>query len=902
MNTRSELSKAFVVQAFFILIFMGAAIAAPPVLSPGVGQRFVPQELLVKFKPVVGVSEINALNKRHGTSVISTNPAAHLMRLRIHGNDRSVRQLISIYRKSGKVEYAEPNYIVQASVVPNDPDFSQLWALYNSGQTGGTPGADISALEAWDIQIGDGSVVVAVIDSGVDYTHQDLAANIWINPDEIPGNGIDDDGNGYIDDVRGWDFVGNDNEPLDDNSHGTHVAGTIAALGNNGIGVTGVNWNARIMPLRFLDADGRGSIYDAILALQYATAMGAKITNNSWGGSGFSQALEDAITEADAAGTLFVTAAANNGTNNDISPIYPASYDVANIIAVAATDHDQKLANFSNYGPSSVHLGAPGVNIFSTTPNDQYKHLSGTSMATPHVAGVAALLAAELPALAHVEIKQRLLDAVDPNPALKGKVITGGSLNAHRALLGYVPPASPPPSVIFKDSMENGTNGWTVSGSLWHQSNNRSVSPTTSWYYGIEEFFNYNTGGRNAGSIISPPIDLTGFVDATLSFSHFLDTEESSSYDKAFVGISMDGGITFTDIFTRVTSNGVYVEQSLNIAAFDGKVIQIRFSFDTVDGTLNNYEGWYVDDVMVTGQVAGPAANLSPTADAGLDQIVADADGNGVEFVTLNGLASFDPDGTIAGYEWRSGGTVLGVTDIVTAGFATGSHTVTLTVTDDMGATDSGDVVITVNANLPPVANAGLDQTVTDNDVDGVETVTLNGTGSFDSDGVIVSYEWKEGGTMLGSTASISGIFAVGSHTVTLTVTDNGGAVDTSTVLINVNAAPPPADSIIHVSNIDIALYKRGSKYVAKGVVSIVDAAGKTVPNVTVTGEWILNGVFFGQVNGTTSKKGVTSLNTGREILQPGDTLTITITNVFLDEFTYDSTQNVETSDVVVVP
>ncbi len=903
MSKRKTVSRVFVVQLFFILIFMGAAIAAPPLNIPNKGPQFVHDELIVKFKPGVSDREIDAINVSHGTSVLSVNPIARFMRLRIHGKGRSVQQLVKRYRGIKKVEYAEPNYIVHASLVPNDLDFLQLWGLDNTGQTGGTPEADISAPEAWDIQTGDSAVVVAVIDSGVDYNHQDLAANMWTNPGEIPGNGIDDDANGYIDDVRGWDFVSDDNDPFDDNSHGTHVAGTIAAVGNNEIGVVGVNWRARIMPLKFLDAYGNGTIADAVGAIQYATLMGARLTNNSWGGAGYSQALRDAITAADAAGTLFIAAAGNSGTNNDVSPFYPAGYDVPNIIAVAATDHNDNLAGFSNYGPSSVHLGAPGVSIFSTTPNDTYGYKNGTSMATPHVSGGAALLMAELPALTHLEIKERMLNAVDPVASLKGMVLTGGRLNANDALLGVVPPEPPAPTSVFEDDIESGTNGWTVSGgtSLWHQSSNRYVSPVTSWYYGIEGVFNYDTGGRNLGSITSPPIDLTGLTDAKLVFSHFLDTEESSRYDKALVRISNDGGITFTDVFTRLTTTGAFVQENLNIAAFDGDIIQIQFFFDTVDSVFNGHEGWYVDDVEVTGQVAVPPPNIAPTADAGLDQTVGDDDGDGTESVTVDGSGSFDPDGVIVAYEWKEGDTVLGTTAIITGSFAVGSHTVTLRVTDDGGATRLDDVIVTVNPNQPPTADAGPDQTVGDDDGDGTESVTVDGSGSFDPDGVIVAYEWKEGDIVLGTTAIITGSFAVGLHTLSLTVTDNGGATDTNTVLITVNAAPPSGPTI-HISNIDITLLKRGPRYNARGLVSIVDDTGMPIQGITVAGEWTLNGAFIMQASEETNKEGVANLDSGKVSTQSGDILTITIINVSKEGFTYDPTENVETSDWVKVP
>ena len=224
------------------------------------------------------------------------------------------------------------------------------------GQSGGTPDADIDAPETWSFQTG-AQVVIGVIDTGVDRTHPDLAANIWTNPGEIAGNGLDDDGNGYVDDVHGWDFVNGDNDPMDDHGHGTHCAGTIAGIGDNGIGVAGVCWSARIMALKFLDAGGYGTTSDAVLAVEYATANGARLTSNSWGRHGYSAALYDAIAAARDAGALFIAAAGNDGVNNDLSPHYPSSYDLSDIIAVAATDRNDGLANFSCYGAASVDVG-----------------------------------------------------------------------------------------------------------------------------------------------------------------------------------------------------------------------------------------------------------------------------------------------------------------------------------------------------------------------------------------------------------------------------------------------------------------------------------------------------------------------------------------------------------------
>ena len=340
------------------------------------------------------------------------------------------------------VRYAEPDYIVHALLSPNDPKYldGTLWGLHNTGQDSGTPDADIDAPEGWDTRTAAPNVVVGVIDTGVCYTHEDIAANMWVNPGEDGfdalgrskrTNGVDDDSNGFVDDVHGINAITLSGNPLDDQGHGSHCAGTIAGVGNNGKGVAGVAWNTKVMALKFLSASGSGSLSDAIVCINYAVAKNATLTSNSWGGGEYTQSLRDAIAAARDAGQLFIAAAANDGSNNDIQPVYPASYPVENIIAVAAYDRNDTLASFSNYGAGTVEIGAPGVAIYSLghTADNEYKTLSGTSMATPHVSGLAALATAEFPGSNAMGIKNRILRGGRPVPSLAGKTITGRSIN-----------------------------------------------------------------------------------------------------------------------------------------------------------------------------------------------------------------------------------------------------------------------------------------------------------------------------------------------------------------------------------------------------------------------------------------------------------------------------------------
>ena len=606
-------------------------------------QKYIPGQLIVKYKKEVLVKQDNEFLKKY--KIRSSEKIIKGFRLNTKANNamenRGVDRIhlvkleegadaidiIEKLKKNPKIEYVEQNGIVQTTeTIPNDPNFLELWGLHNIGQDGGTDDADIDAPEAWDILTGGSEVIIAVIDTGVDYNHPDLADNIWTNSGEIgtdsfgndkETNEIDDDKNGFIDDVYGWDFVNDDNNPMDGDNHGTHCSGTIGAVGDDGVGIAGVNWTTNIMPIRFLGPNG-GSWADAIASIEYATLMKADIMSNSWGGSSYSYGLYDAISAAGDAGILFVAAAGNNYSNSDQYPAYPASYDLDNIISVAATDRNDSKASFSNWGLTHVDLGAPGVNIYSTLRNGKYGTYSGTSMACPHVAGAAGLIKAQYPNLTSDGLKARLLSGVDIVSSMEGKTVSGGRLN----------------------------------------------------------------------------------------------------------------------VFNSLSSD-----------------------------------------------------NMSPVANAGGTQILSDADNSEAETVTLNGSGSYDPDGNIVSYQWfKSNSTVsltpIGTDDkIITHSFPVNSdYQVTLIVTDDNGATGTDTATIIINPNQLPVADAGPDQTIT---VDA--TVSFDGSDSSD-DGNIDSYDWNFGDeSEIASGPSVTHVYdTAGTYTVTLTVTDNGGATATDTVDITI--------------------------------------------------------------------------------------------------------------------
>lgn len=408
-----------------------------------------------------GLKIKQAVNAGEGVMLVERNALSSMQALGLDsrvsskGLDRAIRRAME---RSGRFEYVEPNFVYRLSehtrngfvnalrtvsslntdigggVIPNDPKFPELWGMQNIGQkdsggTVGVVGADIDAPAAWALGTGSKNVVVAIIDTGIDYTHPDLVDNMWSAPHPDPAVG------GVI---HGFNAINNSYDPMDDNDHGSHCAGTIGGVGNNGVGVTGVAWNVSLMGVKFLSGTGSGSLADAVKAIDFATDQGVDVMSNSWGGGGFSQALLDSITRANEKGIVFVAAAGNESSNNDEAASYPASYNVENVVSVAASTNTDSLASFSSYGKRTVHVSAPGHNIVSSTPRNTYQSFSGTSMATPHVSGAIALFKSQRGAgMSPVQIRSEVMNTSERLSALRKHVAMGGSrLNAYNLVAG----------------------------------------------------------------------------------------------------------------------------------------------------------------------------------------------------------------------------------------------------------------------------------------------------------------------------------------------------------------------------------------------------------------------------------------------------------------------------------
>jgi serine protease len=882
--------------------------------EPGIKkQKFKDGELLVRFKKGVTKEKAKEIHAKHGSEIIrSYSMPADLYHVKVKKNT-PLDEIIDTYTKDPDVLYAEPNFIYTIQTVPNDPSFGSLWGLNNTGRD-----SDINAPEAWDIVTGSPDTIVAVIDTGVDYKHQDLLDNIWVNPGEIPGNGIDDDGNGYIDDVHGINAITGKGDPMDDHYHGTHVSGTIAASGNNGIGVAGINWNARIIGCKFLDSDGYGNDGDAIECLNYLYDLKTRtnnpvdvvLSNNSWGNALYSQALADAIDAQRRAGILFIAAAGNYSMDNDFTPFYPCSYYLPNVVSVAASDSYDRLSDFTHYGAHSVHVAAPGEYIYSTFPNNQYEHLKGTSMATPHVSGLAALLKSQDLGRDWKTIRNLMLAGGQDNATSAGKTITGkriraadtggvGSLTCNNQVVGarlrpvastVTVPAGTSlglsylhincgiPNGDVTVAVSDGTqivlnddgHGFDqeaydgVYSAQWTPSTqgtytltfpgNDIVTVRAAWGYhqAVETTYNYRTmigastlnlGDDESVERISPfPIqfagDSEGFTSLHISSNGHINFTKPNP--KAFVmplptawfqtlvaplWDDLDpasGGMVLWNVL-GVSPNRELVVEWYNVPHYGtdctGSVnFQVVFFENSPDILFNYADVGFGSASCSSGASATVGIQMNPSqavqysyntaslrdglallwkpvdliANAGQDRFVAPS-----AAVALDGTKSMDRNGTIVSYAWsQTSGTAVTLSgaDAATPHFTApdtgGTLSFQLTVIDDSGksASDSMNVVVTA----PPVANAGADQTVLSSAV-----VTLDGSGSYDPDGTIASYEWLQiagaGVKLSGANTaapSFSPTYVPGTLSFKLTIKDNSGQSASDTVNITVATIP----------------------------------------------------------------------------------------------------------------
>ncbi|MBA6353200.1 S8 family serine peptidase [Colwellia sp. BRX9-1] len=662
----------------------------------------------------------------------------------------SVKSALEKLRKNPAVLYAEPDYIVHASVTPDDSSFADLWGMNNTGQGGGVADADIDAPEAWDISTGSHDVIIGVIDTGVDHTHPDLMANVWTNPAEISGDGIDNDGNGFIDDMHGINAITGVGDPMDDAGHGSHVSGTIGATGNNGLGVVGVNHNVSIIGCKFLSASGSGSLSDALTCIDYFVdlknnGINVRATNNSWGGGGFSQALSDAITSSEEANILFVAAAGNDAYDNDAQSSYPSGYPHDSVLAVASTTRTDSMSSFSQWGLTTVDLGAPGSDILSTVPGGGYASYSGTSMATPHVTGAAALAWSVNPELSAIEMKALLMSSGDDNAALAGKTVSGKRLNVNNALNdadptpGFTLAATPGSNTIEAGETAtysfnvgsvadwNGEVSLTLDGSLAGATLSTdtatpgatfelSVPTTAETQWGEYTFVVTGTSDDLVkASTVRLMVNPQGLNEFTYTNDEVISIPDNNSEGiSSTINVADELTVFASDIYVNITHTWIgdltvmltspsgttaplhsasgggddNIDSTFSSSAFNGEVATGDWILSVADnaaadtGTLNNWA------LTITG--IGETLPSAPQA-----SFTYQADGLTATFTD----SSTDRNDDMVSWDWSFGdGAISSAQNPVHTFAATGNYEVTLTVTDSEGLNTTENMLVTVSS------------------------------------------------------------------------------------------------------------------------------------------------------------------------------------------------------------
>tara|TARA_Y100000780_G_scaffold103594_1_gene94101 strand:- start:176 stop:2689 length:2514 start_codon:yes stop_codon:yes gene_type:complete len=673
--------------------------------------------------------------------------SGRLAKFKISG--MSTKEAIARLKSHQAIEYVEPDYQVSIAQTPDDPRFDELWGLNNDGQTGGTADADIDAVEAWDISTGSRDVVVGVIDTGIDYSHSDLASNMWVNSSEVPGDGIDNDGNGFVDDVHGINAITNSGDPMDDEGHGTHVSGTIGASGNNATGVVGVNHEVSLVGCKFLDAAGNGSTSDAIKCIDYMVGLknagvNLRVLNNSWGGGGYSQALADAIASSEAADLLFVAAAGNDTIDNDVNPHYPSNYENASVLSVASTDQTDNISWFSHYGLTSVDMGAPGSAILSTTPGESYASYSGTSMATPHVAGAAALVLSINPELNTQELKELLMSSGDANTALQGVTVAGTRLNVNQALID----ADPTPG--FKISADPLTQQ-IVAGQA------------TNYTFTI-------------GSIAQWDEEVTLELSSTLSGA-YLSASTARPGDEVMLNVETDTDTQWGEYELTVTATAdeIVKQQSVKLMIQPVGLNDFTYSSNASVDIPDNSPVGAVSVINVPDDltVFGTTADVDITHTYSGDLVVKLVSAQGTQ-VTLQSNVGGSSDDIVRSFTSES----------FNGEVATGDWTLHV---EDTAAADTGTIntwsltLSAIGEISPQPPRAGFD----------VETqgLTVNFTdSSTDANNDITQWSWEFGDGATSSDQNPMHVYAAsGNYDVVLTVTDSEGNTSTSTQTVVVS-------------------------------------------------------------------------------------------------------------------
>jgi subtilisin family serine protease len=802
MKMRGPLLGAAAVGASAIAILLSVVpLASIPEIEVVDGHPAAAGEILVRFRGTPNLARLRDDIDADSDTLVGDGRVWHA-----RSRSRNVQALIRQLAARPDVLYAEPNYILHSTLPPNDPRFPDLWNLFNVGQpvggTPGMPGADIHANDAWDTAIGARTVLVGVVDTGVDYTHPDLAANVWSAPApftvNVGGLSITCPAGAH-----GFNAITNTCDPLDDHFHGTHVAGTIGAVGNNALGVVGVNWLANIIGLKFLDSSGSGTIADAINAIEFGiqakAALGAaaniRVLSNSWAGTGFSQALLDEITRANQNDMLFVAAAGNSSSNNDVTPTYPATYAAPNVVAVAATDNQDGLASFSNYGLTTVHLGAPGVKVLSTVLGGAYNSFSGTSMATPHVSGSAALLLTRC-TLNTGALKTLILSSVDPIPSLAGRTITGGRLNLARAVAGCGPPGNAAPTVTLTAPAVDGTI--TAPGPL-------TLAADAFDGDGSVAQVAFYAGTSLIGNVTAPPyrMDWTNVRVGNYAITAVAVDDNGATTTSEATTIRVLPGPTSTPFGgAAATIPGTIEAENFNDGGagagyLDNTPGNQGGAYRTTDvdiSSTNDLGSGYTVSFIQPGEWLAYSVSVSVTAQYTLESRVASSGAGGVYHVEVDGLDVTGPIGVPNTGGWDSWQTVLTPGITMTAG----PHIVRAVFDTRGGSGFFGNLNYTrwviPSLNTPPAVSL---TSPANGATYVVPTIPLAATAS-DADGNIAQVSFYNGASLIGTDTlppySLSWTnVPIGTYTLTAVASDDLGAATTSGAVTVQVVSPPPS-------------------------------------------------------------------------------------------------------------